>query len=171
MSEKNEKTEQKKFDLTKLSAEDLQKMIDSVERLIAGGGLTPSQASELKFVFNNMKNLLSDVAEIKRDQANLAKAFVNLTALIQSKPAAARAAPPKNTSTPAVVFPGINALPITEELKKKMRMGQPENGKKVIRCDWLGTDNWNAVNTLLRTMGFKWFKDEQNKKNSRWVET
>lgn len=126
--------------------------------------------TEIRSMFTAIRGFTDQ--QLKRMQ-NLETAFTAVMAELQEIKAVLGATPKgaaAPTQGPALVFTSIEQLPVADYIKQKLRLGEPENGKRVIRCDWLGSDNWTAVNKLLRQMGFKWIKDEQNKKNSRWVE-
>ena len=129
--------------------------------------------TEIRSMFTAIKGFTNQ--EFQR-MSNLETAFTAVVADLQEIKAVLGATPKAATPAaaptqgPALVFTSIENLPVADYIKKKLRDGQPENGKRVIRCEWLGTENWTAVNKLVRQMGFKWIKDEQNKKNSRWVE-
>lgn len=167
---KKKDTQQKLKKMT--DAEKLDYLIKAAEAMLKA---TEKHAdlTEIRSMFTAIKGFTNQ--EFKR-MSNLETAFTAVVADLQeikavlgaTPKAAAPAAP--TAPGPALIFTTIEALPVADYIKKKLRLGQPENGKRVIRCDWLGTDNWTAVNKLVRQMGFKWIKDEQNKKNSRWVE-
>lgn len=175
--EKKKKDPQQK--LKKMTPEEkLDYIIKTAEAYLNATSKVPKeimeQYKEIHSMFTAIKGFTNQ--EFER-MSNLETAFTAVVADLQqikktislggyTHPPGERPAP---TQGPALVFTSIDQLPVADYIKKKLRPGEPENGKRVIRCDWLG-DNWTPTNKLLRQMGFKWIKDEQNKKNSRWVE-
>lgn len=125
--------------------------------------------TEIRSMFTAMRGFTE---QTNKHMGNLESAFTAVIADLQELKTVLGARPANATPAapgPALVFTSIDVLPLADHIKKKLHAGERENGKRVIRCDWLG-DNWKPVNKLVRQMGFKWIKDEQNTKNSRWVE-
>lgn len=154
-------------------AEKLDFLIKTAEAYLDATSKVPKEITEHYKEIHSMFTAIKDFTNQEFERmSNLETAFTAVMADLQEIKAVLGATP-KGAAAPeasgaALVFTSIDALPLRDDIKAKLRMGDPENGKRVIRCEWLGTENWKATNKLLRQMGFKWIKDEQNKKNSRW---